>query len=298
MKHLTKLVPLAAAIATGMAVAPAQAQNPDYTPGDLVMGFQLRSGTGSDQTVLVRLPDTASVFRDGIGIQLNIVNVGTLLDSTFGLGAGNALPWYENPSLFFGLVGTWSNANPSTTLQNGDPERTLYVSKPRTSAGTEGLANSTIANVTSNTNMTTAANNIVALQQTLETGSLTGTLVKPTADANTWENFNPFSGANQGSAFAAFTGGIQQAFGTGSYGAFSFGSVEGALDVYRFQAANDIPGQFGEAGALRTGSYEATVTIDNTGSISAILTPVPEPTTAILGGLGLLGLLMRRRRRA
>lgn len=296
MNHLTKLVPLAAAIATGMTVAPAMAQNPVYTPGDLVMGFQLRSGTGSDQTVLVRLPDTASFFRDGIGIQLNIANVGTLLDSTFGLGSGNTLEWYENPNLYFGLVGTWSSTNPSSTLQNGDPERTIYISKSRTSVGTEGLANSTIANVSSNTNMNTAGNNIVALQNTLETGSITGTLVKPTADANTWENFTPFTGANQGSAFGAFTGGIQQAFGTGSYGTFSFGSVEGALDLYRFQAANDVPGQFGEGGALRTGSYEGTVTIDQTGSISASLTPVPEPTTAVLGGLGLLTILGRRRR--
>lgn len=298
MTKNSRTLALAALAAGGIAVAPASAQNPTFDPGDLVMGFQLRSGTGSDQTVLVRLPDTATFFRDTGGISLNIVNVGALLDSTFGIGAGNALNWYENPALYFGLVGSWSNLTP-TSLDNGDPERTLYVSKSRTAVGTEGLASSTIANVSSNTNMANGANAIGTLQATLETGSLTGTLVKPTADANTWENFNPFTGANQAAAFGgAFTGGIQQPFAAGSFGTFSFGTVEGALDLYRFQAANDLPGQFGEGDPIRTGSFEATVTIDNTGSISAILTPVPEPSAAILGGLGMLGLLSRRRRHA
>jgi hypothetical protein len=301
MTKTSKALALAALALGGIAVAPASAQNPNFTPGDLVMGFQLRvaGGTGSDQTVLIRLPDTANFFRDTGGIQLNIVNIGALLDSTFGIGAGNALNWYENPELYFGLVGTWSSTAPSA-LQNLDPQQTMYISKSRTAVGTEGLASSTIANVASNTLMGTASGQIVALQQTLETGSVSGTLVKPVADANTWENFNAFSGANQSTAFGAFTGGIQQKFGAGSFGTFSYGAVEGALDLYRFQAANDINDgvndQFGFGAPNRTGSYEATVTIDSTGNVSAILTPVPEPSAAILGGLGMLGLLGRRRR--
>ena len=206
MTKASKTLALAALAAGGIAVAPASAQNPNFTPGDLLMGFQLRSGTGSDKTVLVNLGDTASLFRDGAGYRLSIVNIGALLDGTFGIGAGNSLNWYENPNLYFGLAGTWDNASPSDSLQNGDPNRTLYISKSRTAVGTEGVKNSTIANVSSDTSMSTGANNIYALQQVIETGYVGGSVAIPTTTANTWEDYNPFTGSNQSTAFGAFAG--------------------------------------------------------------------------------------------
>lgn len=299
MTKASKALALAILAISGLAITPAIAQNPAFTPGDLLMGFQLRSGTGSDQTVLVDLGDTATLFRDGMGYNLNIANIGSLLNNTFGIGAGNALQWYDNPNLYFGLIATWDNANPSLNLQNGDPERTIYVSKSRLAGGVEFVKNSTIANVSSDGAMATASNNIVSLQQVLETGSLNGSVAIPTATANTWENYNAFSGANQSTAFGAFTGGIQQGFLTGAYGTTfggGIGAVEGALDLYRFQPVNDIAGQFNAGGAVRVGEFLGTVTINQTGQVSAVLTPVPEPTTAILGGFGMLALFGRRRR--
>jgi len=79
-----KYLALTTLFVTGLAVAPAGAQNPNFALGDLLMGFQLRSGVGSDQTILVNLGDTATVFRDASSINLiNIANIGGQLYVTY-----------------------------------------------------------------------------------------------------------------------------------------------------------------------------------------------------------------------
>lgn len=293
----TKTKALLLALSVGSLLAalfPARAQNANYAYGDLVLGFQLRSGTGSDQTVLINLGNAATAFRDATADFTNIANVGTILNNTFGIGAGNSLQWYENPNLYFGLIGVWSNANPSTTLLNGDPERTIYVSKSRAGVGIEGQKNSTLANISSNTTMNNASNSIMSLQAQFEAATgLQATFA--TSEANTWEDYNPFSGVNQATAFSSFTGGIQQAFGTGSFGSFSVGAVEGALDLYRIQAVNDLPGQYGEGGAIRAGEYQGSIVIAQDGSVS-FLNAVPEPSSYVLLGIGLLAFIILRRR--
>ena len=299
MTRLAKIFSFTAIAAAALTLTPARAQNPAFTPGDLLLGFQLRIGTGSDQTVLVNLGDTASFFRRRPVNIVNLANVNVILNSTFGLGAGNSLPWYDNPDLFFGLAAVWNNSGASTALQNGDPSRTIYISKSRDTVGTEGEANSTIANVASNTLMTTAAGNVVALQNVLESGSISGTVAIPKSTANTWEDYNPFTGSAQSTAFGAFSGGIQQAFAAGAFGTFSMGTVEGALDLYRFQAVNNLANQVGFGEPLRTGEFEGTITISQSGQVNfttANVFAVPEPSAALLGGFGMLALLGRRRR--
>lgn len=287
MKQPLKLLSLAALALSGLAVASATAQNNSFQNGDLILGFQSKGGTGSDQTVLINLGNTATVFRDATVTLDNITNINTILTTTFGAG------WFDNTNLYFGAAGVWSNIAEGS-LQNGDPEQTIYMSKARTAVGNEAIKNSTLV-TPSASNQTAASNNIMALNGAFEIQPTAAQVTIPTANANTWEDFNAVSGSFvQATAFTAFTGGVQQRFGAGSFGTFSNGAVEGALDLYRGQGQNAVPGQSGEGGALRVPQFEGILTVDQAGNVDFLV--VPEPSSAILLGVAVLGLAARRRR--
>lgn len=280
--------------ASAMAAAPAQAQNTTYAPGDLVLYFQNPGGTtGADQTVYVNLGNTATLFRQGgVGTAgatnlLNIVNISSTLISAFGAN------WASELTLYAGLAGTWSSS-PGTTLQNGDPARTLYVSQSRASGGIAGQAGSTGYSILGNTAMTTGAGRIIGQNNVLET-DFTGTVGISSLGNSGIDDQNPFTIPGvQGTAFATFAGGVQQQGSATSFGAFGpVTGVEYALDLYRILAATGVTGQVD--GPLREGTFEGTVVLDNAGNVSFVA--VPEPSTAALLGaaVGIAGFVRRRR---
>ncbi len=286
---------LAALAVSGLSIAPAMAQNPGFANGDLILAFRAVGGTGSDRTVMVSLGNTATQFRDNNvnNINLNnIVNVNSILTNEFGAA------WYDNTNLFWGAAGSWSNSNPPDGLDNGDPNQTLYMSKARTAIGNENNASSSLS-TPSASGQTGVANNITALNNTFE-AQASGQAVLLNTTAGTWEDFNATSPAGvQSTAFGAYTGGVQQRFAAGSFGTFSSGAVEGALDIYRGQLVNDFSGQFAEGGAIRTPQFQGFLSIDQAGNVDFTVTPVPEPASALmLGAATVLGLGFRRRRTA
>lgn len=286
----------ALAIATGALLTVttgANAQNTFYAPGDLVLYFQEEGGT---DTVYVSLGNTATTFRGaaaGVDVAniLNIININTELNTAFGAS------WASKTNLYAGLAGVWgTSGNLSTALQNGDPNRTLYVSQSRTSVGTVGTASSAGWSLASDGGMTSAASNMTAQNNVLETTYLTQAAVSP-AGTSLIDDWNPFLAAGiQGNAFGNFAGGVQQVGGAGSFGDFGpVNNAEFALDLYRILAKTGIGGQVG--GDLRVGSYEGTVVLDNSGNVSFVTSPVPEPSTYALLGIGAAALHFLNRRR-
>ena len=294
--------------AAGLMLSSTTASAATYQQGDLVMGFRASGGTGASSVVQISLGDTATIFRDATSNILSLGSVGTLLSNTYGLGASNAVEWYERTDLFWGAAGSWSNANPVSNLQNGDPELTNYATKARNTIGANEFAKNSTLNTPSNT--TTMVS--IATATTSLTGSMSGQTVGTasvftTATPNTWEDFNPVIAPV--TAFGGWTGGIQQAFSVGNRGTYvTTGTpivAEGALDLFRTTAVeNDLlgSGQYdaisgATAAAARVPEFQGILLIDQTGNISFDVAPVPEPATGIFVGLtGLVAAVSRRRR--
>ncbi|MFZ4774685.1 MAG: PEP-CTERM sorting domain-containing protein [Terrimicrobiaceae bacterium] len=280
----TKLRVLAlAAGSLAISMVGANAANSFYTPGDLVLYFQQE---GDTDTVYVSLGNTATVFRNATSDILNTINISTQLNAAFGAS------WADATNLYMGVAGVWGVSSTNSTLQNGDPHRTLYVGQSRSGVGTVGTANSSGYTLGTDTGIGTGATNIrdmnTPFDDALGTNSYdAAVVVSPTSvSAIDNANQNPFLAPGlQGNGFGVFSGGVQQV-GTASTFAASFGAesnVEFALDLYRIQARNDVTGQYGEGAAIRTGTYEGSLTLDSTGNVSFIAA-VPEPSTYALFG--------------
>ena len=267
----------------------AKAANSYYAPGDLVLFFQQEGGSN---TVYVNLGNTATVFRDATSNLTNIININAQLNAAFGNN------WTSMGNIYAGLAGVWGTNEFSSTLQNGDPQRTLYVSQSRSGVGTAGTANSAGYTINSTSGMSTAASRINTMNNTFETNYDAVAVVSP-ANVSTIDNQNPFfSQGIQDTAFGSFAGGVQQAsgIGVGSFGTIgSYANLEFALDLYRILARTDVANQV--SGPQYKGTYEGSAVIDSAGNVSFIAA-VPEPSTWLLFGLGTAWVLygMRRRR--
>ena len=299
MKPTLKYRALLVAASSLLAAHAANAANSLYAAGDLMLTFQQ---VGGGNTVYVDLGNSATLYRGtaaGADVATNIdfININSTLVSAFGSG------WASDPSIYAGLAGVNSTSSTSSTLVNGDPPRTLYVSAPRADVGTLGQANSVTPTVASNTLMTTAASGIQTQNNvfgTLPSDTLQAVVTTDVSKIRTQQPITTFQGNNyQGTAFGTFDGGIQQQGAAGSFGSFgTAGTVEFALDLYRILGKNTVPGQV--AGDLRSGTYEGTITVSTGGGVSfSSLTAVPEPASVMFTCLLTLGgLTMRNRRRA
>jgi MYXO-CTERM domain-containing protein len=284
--------------AAGLALSSASARASTFQNGDLIMGFMASGGTGATTTVQIDLGDTAFIFRDATGPILNLASLGSILDSTYGLGAGNAVAWYERTDLRFGAIGTWGTGNPPSQLQHGDGDLTTYATKSRTSVGANEFAkNSTGQTFGNNASMTTAANNVQSFGSSMA-GKTVGTAyaLDNSAAGTTFEDFSPTSGNAFGGQYSIIT----QAFSVGTRGLYLGGTLtaEGALDLFR--TASDPtgqPGEYASSAAVRAPEFQGTLLIDSSGNLSFDVSPVPEPATGMFVGLtGLAALVMRRRR--
>jgi len=271
-----------------LSVIPANAFT--YAPGDLMLYFQQQGGS---QTVYVDLGNAATLYRgsaagaiDGVN-SYNIVNISASLTTAFGSG------WASDTSLYAGLAGVWGTAASGNGLQDGDPNRTLYISSPRNSVGTAGEADSTGWDLTTagNNAITSAATGITVQNNVFGANSggqqqlVVGTGVSQIDDMNPF-----FAPGLQDAAFqGALAGGVQQRGTAGMFGTVAgVGSTEFALDLYRVLGKTTAPGQV--AGVNRVGSFEGTFLVGTDGNVSfsaSEISAVPEPSGAL--ALGLIG---------
>ena len=284
IKKKTMLTALAAA---GLAFTAISAQAATFTSGgfvkgDLLLGISASGGTGSGTVVYVNL-GLATNFRDGNFSSINSVDISAVLDATYSGGTAGA--WASRTDLYWGVVAMRTNL-PGAGTGAQDPGLTIYVSKARTSGGTDGQANSTAWGPLSSSNMSTSGGQINTLEGSAGGSTLyaSSTIIgTASTGATQWNNYNP-QGAAGGASFVNFvspTLGIEQAFG----GSQTVGghTVVGALDIYRV---------LNPASGTTTGAYDGTITLNSSGVLGA----VPEPSTYALFGLGAVALMAFRRR--
>lgn len=234
--------------------------------------FQEQDASGASKTIYVSLGSSANNFRGtatGAADKPNaidIANLGVQLTSTFGSN------WKDRTDIYAGLAAVWGTSATNSTLQNGDPHRTLYISQPRSSVGTLGQAGSSTPSLNTDTGMSTAASAIFSMGLPFD-NSYSVAVAESPKSVSEIDDKNPFLtvGATtfQNTAFGVFSGGVQQqggAVGLGTFGPVS--NVEFALDLYRIQARNTIPGQVGQGQTVRLGTLEGTIVVDQNGKVS------------------------------
>ena len=254
--NFTKTALLALA-GLALATSAANAAITFTNPGSLILGFQ---SSTENEVYLVNL-GTAATYRDAtsnISIP-TISNLGTDLANKFGSG------WASRTDLFWGIVGTTKSVGALTS----DPAKTNYVSVQEPTPGTQAtgpaLSSGDTGNVRANINLIYA--DLANVTPTSGSGGFAGYAAKT---ATQWDE-------QTANGFA--TGVNVQGSGTG-------GIVAKSLDLFRVD------------GTSQATSYEGTFSINSSGVVSYAnsITAAPEPSRALLLGLAMGGVVLRRRR--
>ncbi len=244
MKSTIQNILLAAA---GLALGATSAMSADWPPakGDLVLGVQAISGTGSSTNVFLNL-GPAHILRDATEGEV-FANLNEELTAAFGSD------WATRSDLYFGAVANRSNG-PASGLGSdpefeGDPSRTIYASR-----GTDVPGGSTAWTGFVSSALGTAATELGGFIDAIDdiAGNANGVMTlsqgaNPVQWHNSWSKLNPVPGT----AFSIFTGGIQRSF------ANELGSQPKMLDIYRIQGDNGV------------GSYVTTIFLTDEGDVLA-----------------------------
>ncbi|MDP3850451.1 MAG: hypothetical protein Q8Q59_08115 [Luteolibacter sp.] len=232
--------------------------------GDIFLGVRATGGIGSTTSYLVNLGNDLT-FRNatpGSTTTLTLGNLGADLAAQYGAG------WFAREDLQWGIFGLKNSASP-----------TVYASQERGDPGVQGTPWPAL----NNTARSNAASNLASVID----GVFGYRNLEATANSTVAGFQTNASGLDR---YATQVG----TAGTTDFGSLSqWSSIEGTiggaeasvLDFYRISGSSITPVQ-----------YLGNFGISNTGSIS--FTAVPEPSGALLGGLGTLLLLTKRRRNA
>ena len=224
-----------------------------YTAGDILVGFQATGGTGAGNNYVYNLGQGPS-FRSAAAA-VNAGTIGADLAAVYGTN------WFTRTDLLWTIAGVRTNATfgaDATSVVNGDPARTLYISKGASGLGTS-TPNSTVASATVGTGATRmidVQNGFRTTNGTLERTPTAGSggrgVIQGTGDINSW------SSRVDNTPFTIFTSNVKQAFGTA--GSLSY------LDLYRILGRNDLAG-IAEPAGVGVSVFQGTFTIDAAGNI-------------------------------
>lgn len=218
-----------------------------YTAGDILVGFQATGGIGAGNNYVYNLGQ-GPAFRDAV-TTVNVGTIGTDLAQIYGA------EWFTRTDLLWTIAGVRTNATfgPDANLVvNGDPARTLYISK-----GATGLGTSTPHATFTGATVTTGATRMIDVQNGFRTtnGTLERTptptsngrgVIQGTGDINSWNS------RVDNAPFTIFTSNVKQAFKPNQ--------TLSHQDLYRILGRNDLAG-IAESAAVGVSVLQGTFTI-------------------------------------
>jgi hypothetical protein len=292
-RFFTSAVVGGAALLAGATFASAAFNN-----GDLIMSFQATGGTGADQTVAANLGAGYS-YRDATGNSLNVINLGSLLSSTYGAS------WYDRTDLYMTINGLraagGSPANGGGPVVNGDARNATYIGTARDN----GNAVSYTPYVLTANQVGTAGSSMVTYNTTVSTAlASVNQAAIPTSTVNTIVDFTTVnSGGVRLSNFIAFNDSVLAPFSEGTLFSLNGTAYQGAMTLQRMNRYNGTTGALTgnvvvEGIAAGTGSNEGFFAITSSGQVDYIA-PIPEPGTwaalaIFAAGAGFAGWRKRR----
>lgn len=234
----------------------------------------------------------ASLYRENTayGVSVSTINSG-IASSNIGadLSAAFGPNWANGGTVRWTVLGNIGDTDPTV---GGDPARTSYISR-----GTDSISE-TIPPAVSSANGTGLNSDIKSLfagvQNSPSADNADGTIIPISALRTVDEHVNP---TTLGLYFTLGTD-PTQSFQPGTFTDRDGSQLEGALDVYRLIHTTDgadlTAGYSAGDAVVRNGQYIGTFTIDSLGNLAVI----PEPSAALLGILGAVGVCLLRRRNA
>ena len=283
-KHL-----LTALVVAGISAVAFPANAATITLGDLIFGFRVTGGTGLGTDLLVNAGPTgvtggnATVYRDANSSIPSVVDLGTELNALYGAG------WATRSDLSWGVVGVRSAGIGNGSTSNGNvPADSPFIGIAQ-STSTPGVQSSSAPDLSGSSGLRNNASNAVnAINSAFITGTDTGLSA---AEAVTLASSTLGGYTEQQAGSFTLPGGTETSNASGI--------TSSGLDLYWILNSNTgtLDNGAAVASTVGVGVYQGSFQIDGAGVVSFnTAAPIPEPSRALLAGLGVVALFFRRRR--